>query len=162
VEWGFEIRSGAVVNDYAVPLAEGTPELEEAMDRFRGFFSHEDVIIYFGSDNARANPVELAKLDDARDYMDRYPDTRIEVTGYADQQGAAGYNAGLSLQRADDVVAALMSQGIDPARIDTAIGAGESTAFAPGSPAGAAGSLEANRRVVVRFKRTAESPINAP
>ncbi|MDB5801327.1 MAG: OmpA/MotB domain protein [Rhodocyclales bacterium] len=162
VEWGFQIRSGAVLNDYAVPLAEGTPELEEAMDRFQGYFSHEDVIVYFDTDSPIASATELAKLDDARDYMDRYPDTRIEVTGFADQRGASGYNAGLSLLRANEVVDALLSQGIDPARIDAATGAGESTAFAPGSPPADAGSLQANRRAVVRFIRTAEAPINEP
>ncbi|MDB5887458.1 MAG: OmpA/MotB domain protein [Rhodocyclales bacterium] len=162
VEWGFQIRSGAVLNDYAVPLAGATPELTEAMGRFQGYFSHEDVIVYFDTDSALASGSELAKLNDAHEYMDKYPDTRIEVTGYADQRGTTGYNAGLSLQRADEVVAALLSQGIDPARIDTATGAGESTAFAPGSPVADAGSLKANRRVVVHFVRTAEAPINEP
>jgi flagellar motor protein MotB len=162
VEWGFQVRSGAVLNDYAVPLAGATLELGEAMDRFRGYFSHEDVVVYFDTDSALASATELAKLDDARDYMDRYPDTRIEVTGFADQRGTTAYNAGLSSQRGNEVVAALLSQGIDPSRINTATGAGETTAFAPGSPAAAAGSLQANRRVIVRFIRTAEAPVNAP
>lgn len=161
VEWGFQIRGGVVQNDYAVPLADGSPELEEAMDRFRGFFSHEDVIVYFDTDSAIASTTELDKLADASDYMDRYPDARIEVTGFADQRGDRGYNSGLSTLRANSVVDALLSQGIDPTRIDTAPGAGRTTAFAPGSPARDAGSLQANRRVVVRFVRTAESPINA-
>jgi outer membrane protein OmpA-like peptidoglycan-associated protein len=162
VEWGFQIRSGAVRNDYAVPLAGATPELTEAMGRFQGYFSHEDVIVYFDTDSALASGSELAKLDDAHEYMDKYPDTRIQVTGYADQRGPSGYNSGLSMLRANGVVDALLAQGVDPSRIDTASGAGESTAFAPGSPTAAAGSLTANRRVVVHFVRTAEAPVNEP
>lgn len=162
LEWGFTIRGGAVTSDYARAATSSGAEFGEAMERFQGYFSHEDVVIYFDTDVDTPNAAEAAKLTDARDYMDRYPDARIELTGYADRRGETGYNRALSGRRAGSVHALLLAQGIDAGRIGTDTASGETTAFAPGSPAAAAGSLQANRRVVVRFVRTAEAPINAP
>jgi outer membrane protein OmpA-like peptidoglycan-associated protein len=64
-------------------------------------------------------------------------------------------NAGLSQRRAESVAQALLTRGLDPARIDSASGRGETTAFAAGTQAG---QLRANRRARIRFIRNASTP----
>ncbi|MDQ8021907.1 MAG: DUF4157 domain-containing protein [Moraxellaceae bacterium] len=162
LEWGFKIRTGTVTDDYARAATSSSAEFGEALDRFQGYFSHENVVVYFDTNATAISPAEQAKLADARDYTDRYPDCRVEVTGFADQRGSVNHNADLSQRRAEAVVGALLAQGIDPARIDTAVGMGATTANAPGSAPDSAGALQSNRRVLVRFIRTATAPINAP
>lgn len=161
LEWGFQIRGGAIGSDYARAATSSSPAFGEAMDRFRGYFSHENLIVYFDTTSDTVSAAEAAKLAGARDYMDRYPDCRIEVSGFADFRGNSGENAGLSLRRAGSVVALLQAQGIAADRIDTPTAGGETTANAPGSDVRSPGAMQANRRVVVRFVRTASSTIDA-
>jgi outer membrane protein OmpA-like peptidoglycan-associated protein len=160
LEWGFKIRSGVVQNEYRDPHEVQSPEFNAALERFRGFYTHEPIVLYFDTDRDLPMAGELAKLSDVNSYMGRYPDVRLQVEGYADETGPAGHNLDLSLRRANNVVTILTGIGVDPARIDSlTIGHGETTALAPGSPPAAAGSLRANRRVVITFVRTASTPI---
>jgi outer membrane protein OmpA-like peptidoglycan-associated protein len=162
LEWGFDIRGGVVQNDYAQTMTTSTAAFGEALERFRGYFAHEDVILYFDTDIATPASGESAKLADVPSYLSRYPDVRVEITGYADERGSTTHNSALSLNRAMSVQSLLVGMGVDPGKIDVPIGMSETTGFAPGSPVAAPGSLTANRRVAVRFVRTASTPINAP
>jgi len=166
VHWGFEIRSGVAQNDYAYPVATESAEFDEALERFRGFYTHEPIVLYYDTDKDVPMTGELGKLADVKSYMSRYPDVRIQVDGYADETGPknatvkANYNLDLSFRRADNAVMLLTGMGIDDSRIEIPIGRGQTTTFAPGSPVAAPGSLRANRRVVISFVRTASSLIN--
>jgi outer membrane protein OmpA-like peptidoglycan-associated protein len=75
-----------------------------------------------------------------------YPNSTITVEGFADPAGSQAYNIGLSRQRAQNVMDALVSVGLagNPLR---AIGYGESRQVNPGAAASDPGA-EANRRVV--------------
>jgi outer membrane protein OmpA-like peptidoglycan-associated protein len=162
LDWGFQIRSGVVRNEYRNPHALESAEFDKALERFRGYFAHEDVILYFDTDIATPRSGEDSKLADVPDYLSRYPDVQVEITGYADERGSDTHNSALSLNRATSVQALLVGMGVAASRIEVPIGMSETTAFAPGSPVAAPGSLTANRRVAVRFVRTASSLINAP
>lgn len=166
VEWGFQIRAGVAQNDYAKAYATESAEFDEALERFRGYYTHEPIVLYFETDQDLPMAGELTKLGDVTSYLARYPDVRVQVDGYADETGPANaaarasYNLDLSLRRAENAVTILGGLGVDDSRIDLALGRGQTTTFAPGSPVGAAGSLRANRRVVISFVRTASSLIN--
>ena len=166
LDWGFQIRSGIVQNEFRHPHALESAEFDRALERFRGYYTHEPIVLYFDTDRDLPMAGELSKLGDVTSYMSRYPDARVQVDGYADETGPANaaaranYNQDLSSRRADNAVTILAGLGVDQSRIDLALGRGQTTTFAPGSPVAAAGSLRANRRVVISFVRTASSLIN--
>lgn len=171
--WGFQIRSRAVVagSEYAIQQDGASATFDEALERFRGFYVHEPVVLYFdtGSDIPRAG--EETKLADVPDYMSRYPDVMIEIDGFADIRGTESSNFDLSQRRADAAANLLMLEGVDAGRIDTnlVIGWGETRDFSQhGTAPGATqpiteGRLQANRRAVIRFVHTVSNhPIVMP
>jgi outer membrane protein OmpA-like peptidoglycan-associated protein len=160
LEWGFKIRSGIVSDEFRRPHALESAEFGEALERFRGYYTHEPIVLYFDTDHDLPMAGELTKLSDVTNYMRRYPDVLLQVEGYADETGPASHNVDLSLRRAENVATILTGIGVDPARIDSlTVGHGETTEFSTGSPAAAAGSLRANRRAVITFVRRASTPI---
>ena len=171
--WGFNIRSGAVVgsSEYAFQQDAASSVFEEALERFRGYYVHEDVVLYFDTADPIPRAGEEAKLAGIPDYMSRYPDVTIEIDGWADIRGSEAFNLDLAQQRADSTATLLMLEGVDPGRIGTnaAMGFGETQLFSQhGTPAGGtqpitAGRLQANRRAVIRFVHTVSGhPIVMP
>lgn len=169
--WGFGIRSGAVspASEYAFADGSASATFEEALERFRGFFVHEPVVIYFDTNVDAPMPGEEAKLADVPDYLDRYPDVNVSIDGWADVRGGDIPNQDLAQRRADSVQALLLGMGVDQSRIVWNFGMGETDQFSQhGAPAAAAqatqpGLLRANRRVVVSFAHTVSGhPIVMP
>jgi outer membrane protein OmpA-like peptidoglycan-associated protein len=159
LNWGFSIRSGAVTSEYAYALDAESSTFQEALERFRGYYTHEPVVIYFDTGDDIPMSGEEAKLAAFMDYLDRYPDVLLQIEGYADERGSIAENDALSLRRAQSVENLLLLLGVDPARIDFAVGWGETAMFAAGK---SSGQLQANRRVVITFVRSASTPIVMP
>jgi outer membrane protein OmpA-like peptidoglycan-associated protein len=155
LHWGFAITSGAPTAEYAYAMNTTSAEFDISLDRFRAYFTHEPVIVYFDTDVGVPAAGEAFKLDEAMQWLNKFPDAHVEVEGFADERGAAGYNAGLSRRRANSVAAELIGRGLDASRIDSITGSGETTVFAAGNQKG---QLQANRRVRVRFVRNASTP----
>jgi outer membrane protein OmpA-like peptidoglycan-associated protein len=162
LEWGFGIRSGAVRGEYAHAFDSESATFNEALERFRGYYTHEPIVLYFDTDVDTPLAGEEAKIRDVLDYLSRYPDVRLQIDGYADERGNLAHNIDLSDRRAAHVESLCVALGIDPARIDAPIGWGETTDFSRGSPKAHAGTWRANRRVVISFERTASTPIVMP
>jgi len=80
-------------------------------------FILEDVNFETGS--AILEPDSYKALDDLVLYLKRKDDEKIEVGGHTDNVGTAEKNLKLSLERANTVMAYLLTQGIDPARVTT-------------------------------------------
>jgi outer membrane protein OmpA-like peptidoglycan-associated protein len=167
LHWGFSIRSGAVTTEFAHAASAESAEFNEALERFRGYYAHEPVVLYFDTDVDVPRAGEDARLADVPDYMNRYPDVQVEVTGFADERGSVPHNLDLSRRRAQSVATLLLTAGVSAGRIRTIAAGGETDTFSPRgptTPAGPphAGMLQANRRVVVSFHRTASTPIVMP
>jgi outer membrane protein OmpA-like peptidoglycan-associated protein len=155
LHWGFEIKSGAPQSEYAFAMDVTSSEFDISLDRFRAFFTHEPVIIYFDTNIDVPAAGEDAKLDEAMAWLNQFSDAHVEIEGFADERGPTTLNAGLSQRRADSVAGGLLGRGLDASRIDRSAGSGETTAFAAGREAG---QLKANRRAAIRFIRNASTP----
>ena len=159
LEWGFGIRSGVVQDEYARASDTQSAVFEEALEHFRGYYTHEPLVLYFDTDNDFPMAGEENKIQGVLDYLNRYPDVMLQIDGYADERGSAAHNAGLAQRRAETVELLCLAMGISPNRIDWAVGWGETHRSAAGTTAGA---LRANRRVEIHFQRTASSTIVMP
>jgi outer membrane protein OmpA-like peptidoglycan-associated protein len=155
LNWGFKLRAGVPTDEYAYTSAPSAT-FDRALDRFRGYFTHEPVVIYFDTEVDAPAAGEDAKLAAAMTYLTNYPDVHVVVEGHADERGAPVHNVALSDRRANFVAAQLLALGLDAARIDRVQGTGSTTTFAAGHTPG---QQRANRRAVVTFVRTATTGI---
>ena len=70
-----------------------------------------DVTFVFGKADLEGDASkEIAKVSD---FMHKYPSVKVTIEGYTDNQGAADLNKSLSQARANTVMAALVTDGID-------------------------------------------------
>jgi len=75
--------------------------------------------IEFDLGRATIRPASRATLDEAANVLKEYSALRISIVGHTDDQGDRAKNVDLSKARADAVKAYLVTQGIDPTRIET-------------------------------------------
>ncbi len=85
------------------------------------------------------------KMDQVAQFLTEHADRRVQIDGFTDSVGSDSYNEELSQRRADAVKAALVSRGVDPARIGTE-GYGKAYPVASNSESG---GRQLNRRVEV-------------
>ena len=101
--------------------------------------------ILFNTDSAKIGQAIRADLRVLAVHLNKYADSRVQVIGHTDNQGAASYNLNLSRQRAASVSQVLLNQGVAPYRVTT-IGRGEDQPIASNlTPEGRA----QNRRVEI-------------
>jgi outer membrane protein OmpA-like peptidoglycan-associated protein len=102
--------------------------------------------LLFNTDSAQLRPESQEQLRNIAMILKAYPNVHVKVGGYTDNTGDAQYNLRLSQDRADNVVAELVSLGIASDRLE-AQGYGEQYPVADnGSPEGRA----KNRRISMR------------
>ena len=73
--------------------------------------------ILFETDKASLRPMDLETLEKVIEFMQWYPDLRIQVESHTDAIGGKGYNLRLSKRRAKTTVEYLLSKGISSSRI---------------------------------------------
>ncbi|WP_418114614.1 OmpA family protein [Vibrio scophthalmi] len=73
--------------------------------------------IFFGFDEYQFVNLVIPELDDVIYFLNRYPETKIEVSGYTDPKGSTKYNKELSIRRAKSVADYLSIKGIDKSRM---------------------------------------------
>jgi outer membrane protein OmpA-like peptidoglycan-associated protein len=94
--------------------------------------------VHFQHDSAEILPDSQGIVEELADLMSKRPDIKnVEVQGHTDDTGAAAYNLRLSQARAQAVVDAISSHGVDASRM-TAKGYGQEKPLVPNS-------TEANR-----------------
>ena len=101
--------------------------------------------LQFASGSAVLTSGAQGRLSPLASFMAKQPDSRIQIAGHTDSQGAEAYNQDLSARRAASVGTYLVSTGVDASRINS-IGLGESV---PLSSNDTAAGRAINRRVEV-------------
>ncbi len=82
--------------------------------------------IYFDYDKYDITPKAVEELSKVVFVMQKFPNIRIKIESHTDSRGKDSYNLKLSDNRAKSTRDYILSQGIDPSRIESAIGYGES------------------------------------
>lgn len=82
--------------------------------------------ILFANDSAEISPVFTDEITKMVDFLQRYPQTSVELQGYASKTGDAEHNMALSKQRADQVKQHIVDAGIDSSRV-TIVGYGDTS-----------------------------------
>ncbi|WP_192890605.1 OmpA family protein [Vibrio bathopelagicus] len=85
----------------------------------------KELHILFANNSTEINPVFLGQIRQMAAFLKRYESTSIELQGYASKVGNAAHNLKLSKERAAHVKRALISNGIQPSRVNI-VGHGDS------------------------------------
>ena len=75
--------------------------------------------VYFEYDSPQLNPSEQGKIDAVVAYLQQNPTHGVVVEGHCDERGSNEYNLALGERRSLAVRAAMISVGIDGARVQT-------------------------------------------
>ncbi len=75
--------------------------------------------VFFQTDQTTLTESAKETLRRQAAWLKLYPSVRIQVEGHADERGTREYNIALSARRGNTTKAFLVSQGIDPSRVDT-------------------------------------------
>jgi outer membrane protein OmpA-like peptidoglycan-associated protein len=158
VKWAFGLRDGKVVNEDGPHVNDvASPTFNEAVEKHRDFYVHEPAVFHFDFNSDALDAAEEGKIDTFLDYLRRFPDVRITLSGFADERGNAAYNKQLSLRRCNSVAQALIAKGVAADRINPLVARGSTTAFT--SDATKDQDSEANRKgnrtVLCVFEHTA-------
>lgn len=106
--------------------------------------------LHFDTAKSAIRTEDQAELGTIAASLKQFPNSRIQVLGYADARGPSEANAKLGADRAASVKAALVKQGIDAGRIETATG-GENDPVDTNATAG--GAAENRRTEIVVTQR---------
>ena len=101
--------------------------------------------VLFNTGRAELNPGAGRKLDQLAQFLTEHKDRLVQIDGFTDSVGTDAYNEDLSRRRADAVKSALLSRGVDFARIGT-VGYGKAYPVASNKESG---GRQLNRRVEV-------------
>ena len=75
--------------------------------------------VYFEYDSPQLNPSEQGKIDAVVAYLQQNATHGVIVEGHCDERGSNEYNLALGERRSQSVRAAMISRGIDAARVQT-------------------------------------------
>jgi outer membrane protein OmpA-like peptidoglycan-associated protein len=139
-DWYFNVLAGVKINlgkTYTERRVEAPKPVERVVERVvekvvekpvpaTNLVQTADVVeplrrdIFFTINSTKIVAAEQQKVNDIVAYMNKYPKSKVEVTGYADKgTGTAAINRRLAQQRAAVVVAALKKAGIAADRISS-------------------------------------------
>ncbi|HKF97498.1 MAG TPA: OmpA family protein [Steroidobacteraceae bacterium] len=129
---GVEARLVSYLNDRSAAVSDNT------------WFDFDRLL--FDTGKATLQPASQEQLTNIADILKAYPQVKIRIGGYTDNTGDPAANLQLSEQRADNVMAELVNQGIDPSRM-TAQGYGAENPIADNSTEE---GRQKNRRISLR------------
>lgn len=100
-------------------------KLDKLIVREKGTLKIKVNKIYFDVDNEAITAQARVELDKIVAIMNDYPKMVIKIESHTDSRGSDSYNEELSGKRAKATGTYIISQGISPSRIESAIGYGE-------------------------------------
>ncbi|MFD2100186.1 OmpA family protein [Flagellimonas iocasae] len=122
----FEKDSGVrTKNNIKVEADQSLQPLKEIIDEEKQLVNLEPDAIYFDFDRFDIKPKAAKELDKLVAILNEYQDMVIRIESHTDAIGSSVYNKYLSDKRAKSTRDYIISQGIDPSRIASAIGYGE-------------------------------------
>lgn len=127
--------SGDVVNNF------GCSENEKASVRLN---------VVFASGKSDLENSSNSEIENFADFMKKFTDTKVEISGHTDNLGDAKLNQTLSQKRAEAVKAALVKAGVEASRV-TAKGYGSSQSISDNKTKA---SRDQNRRVTAEISTT--------
>ena len=89
----------------------------ESVDPAKELIEKGYVNAYFGFDSSEPQDGSLWAVGFVANYLKQNPDAKLNIIGYTDQVGNAGYNEKLSKKRADAVKQLLVEMGVDTSRL---------------------------------------------
>jgi OmpA-OmpF porin, OOP family len=110
--------------------------------------------LLFDTGKTSLQPASQEQLNNIAQIMKAYPGVKIRIGGYTDNTGNADQNVKLSQERADNVMAALTTLGVDASRMD-AKGYGEANPIADNSTEE---GRQKNRRISLRVTEKPAPP----
>ncbi len=111
--------------------------------------------IHFATAKAKIKPASFPLMNEIASVFKSYPEIKlVEIQGHTDSRGSDSYNQGLSERRANSVRNWLISNGVEPERME-AKGYGESM---PIDSNRTRSGRAANRRVQFMIKKREEEP----
>ena len=122
----------------------------ESVDPAKELIEKGYVNTYFGFDSSEPQDGSLWAVGFVANYLKQNPDAKLNIIGYTDQVGNAGYNEKLSKKRADAVKQLLVEMGVDTSRLVS-----EGKGIDKGAKSSSAGARRLVRRV--SFELTNES-----
>ena len=122
----------------------------ESVDPAKELIEKGYVNAYFGFDSSEPQDGSLWAVGFVANYLKQNPDAKLNIIGYTDQMGNAGYNEKLSKKRADAVKQLLVEMGVDTSRLVS-----EGKGIDKGAKSSSAGARKLVRRV--SFELTNES-----
>ena len=147
----FEASAG---DDFRVSFDLEVPDLSERALACQAAYNEmfgAGARVLFDFDSSELHQEGRALLDTVEGiWAEQCPDVSILVTGHTDNVGEPAYNRTLSLERAQAVVAYLIQQGFDPAKL-TALGYGETQ---PRADNDTEEGRTQNRRIEFRIRET--------
>ena len=108
-----------------IAIIQPLKRLEEIIAEEEGVLKLEVETIYFDFDKFNIKPKAAQELDKLVAVMTEYPEMVIKIESHTDAIGTRAYNKYLSNQRAKSTKDYIIAHGIDPGRIESAIGYGE-------------------------------------
>ncbi len=87
----------------------------ETADTIRGLLQP----VYFDFDRDNVKPGERAKLQAAKEYLEKHPEQRLLLEGHCDWRGTAEYNLGLGDRRASRTKKFLVTLGVAADKLET-------------------------------------------
>ncbi len=128
-------------------LCPGTPEGADIDNDGCGMYESTSkkmqLRVLFANDSDKINPVFAQQILQLSNFLKEYPETSIEIQGYASRTGTAEHNLDLSKRRANNVRSELLRNGISSGRV-TIVGYGDTVLATSGTDAV---SHAQNRRV---------------